>query len=132
MTQKAVFALAAQKWAKLVESCCPGVTRAEWHVLPDEIAITAWITPRDGELGDHAPERVEIVASSETVDDYLCAPELARLRAETKLVEFVIIQRLHSSSRRHAADREPVHPEHWSVSSTRLGLQTHHPRWHRY
>jgi len=41
MTQKAVFALAAQKWAKLVESCCPGVTRAEWHVLPDEIAITA-------------------------------------------------------------------------------------------
>ena len=131
MTQNAVFALAAQKWAKLVESCCPGVTRAEWHVLPGEIAITAWITPRGGELDDDVPKRVEIVASSETVDDYVCAPELAQLRAESKLVEFVIIQRLHSSSRSHAADSEPVHREYWPVSSTRLGLRTHHPRWHR-
>jgi hypothetical protein len=131
MTQSAVFALAAQKWAKLVASCCPGVTRAEWHVLPDEIAITAWITPRDGELGDDVPKRVEIVASSETVDDYVCAPELAQLRAESKLVEFVIIQRLHSSSRSGAANNESVRPEYWSVNSTCLGLRTHHPRWHR-
>src|SRR5262245_44237117 len=121
MTQKVILALAAQKWANLVESCCPGVTRAEWHVSPAEIAITAWLTPRDGELGDHSPEIVEIVASSETVDDYIYAPELARLRADTKLVEFVIIQHLHSSPRNQAADGEPVHAEHWSVTSTRLG-----------
>ena len=131
MTQGTVFALAAQKWANLVESCCPGVTRTQWHASPAEIAITAWLTPRDGELGDRSPEVVEIVASCETVDDYIYAPELARLRADTKLVEFVIIQHLHSPSRSEAADSERAHPEQWSVTSARLGLQTHHPRWHR-
>ena len=89
MTQGTVFALAAQKWANLVESCCPAVTRTEWHASPAEIAITAWLTPRDGELGDRSPEVVEIVASCETVDDYIYAPELAQLRADTKPVEFV-------------------------------------------
>lgn len=74
MTPEEVFALAAQKWANPVESCCPGVTRTEWHVSPAEIAITAWLTPRDGELGDHAPKIVAIVASS--VDDDVYAPEL--------------------------------------------------------
>jgi hypothetical protein len=131
MTEKVVLALAAQKWANLVECCCPEVTRTEWYVSPAEIAITAWLTPRDGELGEYSPEMVEIVASSETVDDYMYAPELARVRADAKLVEFVIIQRLHSSPRSQAEDSEPVHPEQWCVTSTRLGLQTHHPRWHR-
>ena len=77
MSQGTVFALAAQsaqRWANLVESCCPGVTRTEWHTSPAEIAITAWLTPRDGELGDRSPEVVEIVASRETVDDYIYAP----------------------------------------------------------
>jgi len=130
MTQKAVLALAAQKWANLVESCCPGVTRAEWHVSPDEVAITAWLTPCDGEFSDDSPERVEIVADSETVDDYIYASELARLRADTKLVEFVMIEGLRSSPGAQRGDSARVYPRHWCVTSTRLGLKTHHPRWH--
>jgi hypothetical protein len=129
MIQENVFARVAQKWANLVEACCPGVTRADWCVGPDEIVTKAWfMSPRE-ESGIHPPEMVEIVASFKTVDDYIHASEVAQFRADTKLVEFVIIQRLHTSSPHEPADFNTEAPEQWSITSARLGLQTYRPRW---
>src|SRR5215470_1235696 len=96
MTNRMVSATIAQKWANLVASCCPEVTRANWHVAPDEIAITTWFRSSDDELGP-APEVVEIVASVDTVDDYAYASDVAQFRADVKLVEFVIRQYRHST-----------------------------------
>ena len=123
MTEIAVFAFAAQKWANLLESCCPAVARAEWHVGPAEIAIAAWFTPCEGALGHHQmAEVVQIIASPETVDNYVHASREAQFRADEKLVDFVIMRHRHSS---------PGHPlavpEQWSVTSASLGLQTRHP-----
>ena len=124
MTEKAVSALAAQKWANLVESCCPAVARTEWHVGPGEIAITAWLTPSEGTRGlHHTPEAVQIVASPETVDDYVHAPRSAQFRADAKLVDFVMTQHLHSSPERPLAVTEQ-----WRVTSAALGLRTRHAR----
>jgi len=124
MTERAVSALTARKWANLVESCCPAVARTEWHVGPTEIAITAWFTPCEGEVGLHQmPEAVQIVASPETVDDYVHASRVAQFRADAKLVHFVIMQHLHSSPQHTLAA-----PEQWPVTSVGLGLQTRHAR----
>ena len=76
-------------------------------------------------------EIVESVASSNTVDDSVDTPELTLVRADAKLVEFVIIQHLHSSARRQTADRQPVRLEQRSVTNTGLGLQTQHPQCNR-
>jgi hypothetical protein len=119
---EAVSALAAQKWASLVQSCCPGVMRTEWHVGSTAVAITAWFTPRDGELGDQAPEVVEIVASPDTVDAYVRAPETARFRADAKFVDFVIVRHLCQSPRHSTSFTET---ERWPITSDGLGLPSH-------
>jgi hypothetical protein len=129
MTHEAVFTRVAQKWANLVEACCPGVTRADWCVGPDEIVTKAWFMAPREEIGTRPPEMVEIVASFKTVDDYIHASEVAQFRADAKLVEFVIIHRLHTSSPRGPADLNAQTPEQWPITSARLGLQTYRPRW---
>jgi hypothetical protein len=118
---EAVSALTAQKWASLVQSCCPGIMRTEWHVGSAEIAITVWFTPRGGELGDQAPEVVEIVASPDTVGDYVRAPERARFRADAKFVDFVIARHLCRPPHRPCAF---VGTEQWPITSDGLGLSS--------
>lgn len=129
MIQEGVCARVAQKWANLVEAFCPGVTRVDWYVGSDEIVAKAWFMAPKEEIGTRLPELVEIVASFKTVDDYIHASEVAQFRADAKLVEFVIIQRLHTSSPHGAADLNAETPEQWPITSARLGLQTYHPRW---
>ena len=122
MTERVVSALAAQKWANQLESCCPAVARTEWHVGPAEIAVTAWFTPCKGALEhQQMPEVAQIVASQETVDAYVHASRVAQFRADAKLVDFVIMRHRHSSPRQSLAV-----PEEWSVTSAGLGLQTRH------
>src|SRR5262245_23218019 len=124
MTQRMVSATVAQKWANLVASCCPGVKRANWHVAPDEIAITAWFRPSDGESGQ-APEVVEIVASVDTVDDYAYASDVAQFRADVKLIDFVTRQYRHSIREHAPLDPESRETAYWAITSTRLGLGPH-------
>ena len=121
-----VSAVVAQKWANLLASCCPEVTRTQWHVASDEIAITAWFRaskekPREGR------EVVEVVASATTIDDYSRASDVAQFRADSKLIEFVKKQRLHSAREQWVADPESREPSYLSITSPRLGLHSHRP-----
>jgi hypothetical protein len=120
MVHEVVSALAAQKWAGLVQSCCPGVMRTEWHVESAQVSITAWVTPHEGELTYQAPQLAEFVAGPDTVDDYISAAETDQFRADAKLVDFVILhlQRLQFA-------RSPAWQQ-WSITSAGLGLRHSH------
>ena len=120
MIRETVFARVAQKWANLVEACCPGVTRADWCVGPDEIVTRAWfMSPRE-ESGIHPPEMVEIVASFKTVDDYIHASEVAQFRADTGSSSSSSSSAC-TSSPHEPADFNTEAPERWSITSARLG-----------
>lgn len=117
MLQTTVFALIAQRWANLVESCCPEVACAEWHVGLDEIAIRTWFAPHDDRQAS-VTHMVDIVVSSETLDDYLDASDVGQFRADAKLIEFVTHEHMHPSG------AESASPEQWSVSNDDLALKS--------
>ena len=124
MTGNMVSAVVAQKWANLLAACCPEVTRTQWHVAPDEIAITAWFRASKENLKE-GREVVELVASGTTIDEYARASDVAQFRADTRLIEFVKKQHQRTTGEQWVADPESQEAAYLSITSTRLGLYSH-------
>ena len=124
MTGNMVSAVVAQKWANLLASCCPEVTRTQWHVARDEVAITAWFRASRKNLNE-GRQVVELVASGTTIDDYARASDVAQFRADSRLIEFVKKQHLRSAEEQWVADPESHESAYLSITSTRLGLHSH-------
>jgi hypothetical protein len=122
MHEAATVALIAKKWSELVESCCPGVTHAEWHIGRREVVIAAWFAPRNTHNGSGSPQMTAIVVDSPTVDDYMRASPVAQFRANGHLIDFVTSKHLESSPRREPKDGGVPRVEQWAVSSAILGL----------
>jgi hypothetical protein len=125
MTQTAEVALVAQKWTNIVQSCCPGLARAEWHVnRGDDIVITGWFRPRACERDDTGLhlQKVEIAVSQRTVDDYIHAPALVQFHANGQLIDFITFGWLRDSFH-GPADCDTTEPEQWLVDSADLGLE---------
>jgi hypothetical protein len=125
MTQTAEVALVAQKWTNIVQSCCPGLARAEWHVnRGDDVVITGWFRLR-GSQSDDGLQKVEIAVSSSTVDDYIHAPEVAQFHANGQLIDFVTFGWLRDFFHAPAGNgSDSTEPEQWLVESADLGLTT--------
>lgn len=118
MTHIAETAAVAQKWASLVETCCPDVARAEWQVGQGDIMITTWFAGREG-AHEGTPEIVKIGVDSAAVDEYMHASDVAQFHANGQLIEFVTVQHLRSPIEKASAGDA----DQWSVTSTDLGLE---------
>jgi len=128
MTQTAEVALIAQKWTNIVQSCCPGLARAEWHVKHGDVVITGWFRPRASENDDTGVhlQKVDIAVSHRTVDDYIHAPETVQFHANGQLVDFVTFGWLKEFFRAGTARHDGMEPEQWLVNSADLGLEDQH------
>ena len=122
MHEAATVALIAKKWSELVESCCPGVTHAEWHVGRREVVIAAWFTPHTADGASDSPQMTAIVVDSPTVDDYIRASPVAQFKANGQLIDFVTSKHLESQPRRMRSNGGVARVEQWAVSSADLGL----------
>ena len=122
MHEAATVALIAKKWSELVESCCPGVTHAEWHVGRREVVIAAWFASPRAESADTSPQMTAIVVKSPTIDDYIRASPVAQFKANGQLIDFVTSRHLETSPQREEVDAGVPRVEQWAVSSADLGL----------